>query len=115
MTSPLPPDEIRLVQEGFDIEARKWSKLAAEMGELKAKTLGMTLTAPAFLASDSEMSANLSAAYNSLHTTIRDFMSQAEEEFDQIADALRIAADRYDGTDNASATNLLKIYGRSQA
>jgi hypothetical protein len=108
---PTDDQEIRAVRKGFEDEAKKWGDLARGMATLKTRTGGLNLSGSAFLSANLPASLELSKAYNEIFSLIQTLMTDAENEFDQITIALRTASDLYDGTDQSSASELVRIYG----
>ncbi|MGA3525756.1 hypothetical protein [Melissospora conviva] len=106
-------DEIALVRDALEVEARKWDEMTATMGAAGRKAHGLTLEPSSFWASPVPgVSGQLSSVYQDVHKLIINLMSDAAIEFSEIAGALRTAAYRYDGTDQNQARDLVEIYGR---
>ncbi|GIE99998.1 hypothetical protein [Paractinoplanes rishiriensis] len=104
-------EEIRVVLSAFEAEAKKWEELADLMLAAKNKITPLTLEPSAFFCGNPASAVLLSQTYDEIHGLLVTLTTAAEAEFDQIAGALRIARDEYDGTDNTSAAAFVRIYG----
>ncbi|GAB2940573.1 hypothetical protein GCM10027280_31350 [Micromonospora polyrhachis] len=108
---PTDKDELTVVFEAFDVEKKKWLKLAGDISVLKGKMAGLNLMPTAFFCGEPATALQLSRSYDEIYALIGKLMTDAAQEFDQIGGALQIAADRYDGSDQQSAQTLEAIYG----
>ncbi|GAA3951197.1 hypothetical protein [Actinoplanes auranticolor] len=104
-------EEIRVVLSAFEAEARKWTDLADLMLALRNKSSALGLNPTAFFCGNPGTALALSGAYDGIFDLVNTLLTDAEAEFDQIAGALLIARDLYDGTDRTSASSFVKIYG----
>lgn len=104
--------DFEVITDAFENEARKWEELSDEMSALRDATAGLNLMPSAFFCGNPGTAFALSKGYDEVYELVRQLMVASAAEFDEIARALRIAADRYDGTDQQSAGLLVDIYGR---
>ena len=107
----MPDDDINVVYSAFDAEAQKWRDLAAVMSTSYGRAGALWLNGSAFFCGNPATAYVLSEAYNGIHDLVKTLLTDAEEEFYQLADALIIARDLYDESDRTSAAAFVKIYG----
>ncbi|GAA4957557.1 hypothetical protein [Actinoplanes utahensis] len=103
--------EVRVVLDALENEALKWVELADLMADLRGTAGGLGLNPMSFFCGDPLTASRLSSAYDDIFTLVQTLLKDAEAEFDQIAGALRIARDEYDGSDRTTASAFVRIYG----
>lgn len=105
--------QVEVVTEALRGEAKKWDGLSDQMETVTANIGGLTLDASAFWCGDP-----LTMAAQPIYAGFQEFVkarcAEGATEFQEIGDALRRAADAYDGTDTVSAATLKSIYSPGQ-
>jgi hypothetical protein len=102
--------EVKVVTEALRKEAAKWVTLADQMEAVAKNVEGLNLEITAFWCG-TPVSLAMQPIYEEFRTFVRDRCNEGFQEFDQISEALKRAADEYDGSDEVSAETLQKIYG----
>lgn len=118
--------DIAAAPEAMRDEARGWDELADSMIRAHASVAHLSLRAEAFsvvdagsgsgagnggaLARAGEGGAGAAAAFAGSRDRLAGLLRQAGAEFDRMASALRVAADRYDEDDRAAADRMRGVW-----
>ncbi|OJF10315.1 type VII secretion target [Couchioplanes caeruleus] len=105
-------ENIQVAADGIRAEAKKWYDLSDRMTTVSNAAKDQTLTVGAFVVTDISgvvTAADLSSAYNQMHTWLNGLFSQAVDEFDKFGKALMQIADWYEESDENSAQNFDEI------
>ena len=105
------PEEIRIVTDALLAEAGKWAALSDDVATVRQRAAGLDLAPTAFFVGNLVTTGPAKAAYDALQDRVIALLGQAATEFDQLDQALRRAADRYDESDGRAAVDLTAIYG----
>jgi hypothetical protein len=104
-------NKLTVVTEALRREAKKWLELSDEMEKVEANVGRLTLDSSAFWCGDG-ISIEAAPVYSGFRDFVEARCGEGKREFEEIAGALRRAADDYDGTDQVSAETLQTIYGK---
>jgi hypothetical protein len=94
-------------------QARHWDAVADAMARTHARFAQLSLSAAAFTVGGpptEPAAAGLATAYAARHDRLTALFRQATEEFDRMAEALRVTAEEYDETDRAAAGRLRELW-----
>ncbi|WP_433530643.1 hypothetical protein ACQPYA_00375 [Micromonospora sp. CA-263727] len=108
---PENKEDLRVMLGAFEGEAQKWEELADLMASLRGTVDGLWLNWPAFFCGNPASAMSLSESYNEIHGLVATLMTDAEAEFTQLAEALRIARDLYQEGEDMTAADFVRIYG----
>jgi hypothetical protein len=109
----MPPseDELKVTPPALRAEGGKYDGLSLHMTGVKITVADLGLSASAFFVGDPLVSQAMSKSYNDLHAMMSMIVDEAATEFQELAGALRRAADEYERTDGQNSADLSKIYG----
>jgi hypothetical protein len=102
--------EVKVVTEALRTEAKRWEGFSDQMEIVHKGIADLNLEIGAFWCGP-PTSLMMQPVYEEFRNFVRDRCSEGFQEFEQIAGALKRAADEYDGSDEVSAETLKKIYG----
>jgi hypothetical protein len=102
--------KVEVVTDALRQEAKKWHELSDDMQIVADKAGRLTLDASAFWCGDG-ISIAAAPIYAGYQQFVQARCNEGATEFEDIAGALKRAADEYDGSDQVSAETLTKIYG----
>lgn len=103
-------DKVEVVTGSLRQEGHKWYELSDELHAVAGNVGRLSLDESAFWCGDG-ISVGAAPIYAAFQQFVQDRCKEGSAEFDQIAGALKRAADLYDGTDQVSAATLTEIYG----
>jgi hypothetical protein len=106
-------ETVEAAGEAMRAEAKKWDEFSDAMAKTHAQFGQLTLTAGAFSVVDpAAVPAALSLAdsYARMHERLTKLFGEAVEEFDRMARALRVSADRYDDSDRGAAGRMTGVW-----
>ncbi|MEV4757157.1 hypothetical protein AB0J86_18870 [Micromonospora sp. NPDC049559] len=105
-------------QEGVELalsalhnEARKWRRLAEEMGRVRADANRLELSPSAFFFADVVSVTSHHSSYAGFHEWFVQLLADAGTEFERIGGALDRSADAYADSDTRAGVDLTSIYG----
>lgn len=101
--------KIEIVTEALQQEAKKWLQASDEMEQVAVNVNRLTLEPSAFWCGDS-LQVAAEPIYSGFQQLVQQRCVEGSREFEEIAGALRRAADEYDGSDSTSAEALRRIY-----
>jgi hypothetical protein len=99
-------DDIRVAIEALRADARTWSAASGDLADAAATAERLTLAPPAF----GFAAAAAAGAHESLRVKVADLLRQGAANFDDVAGALRTAADSYEADEAANLHMLRNIY-----
>jgi hypothetical protein len=106
-------ENVEAATDGMRAEAAKWDQFADSMAKTHAQFAQLTLTAAAFSVVDPAAvpaALSLSDAYARMHGRLTTLFGGAVEEFDRMARALRVSADKYDDSDRSAAGRMQGVW-----
>lgn len=106
-------ENVEAASDAMRDQAGKWEEFADDMAKTHARFSQLTLTASAFTVVDpAAVPAALALAdsYARMHERLTKLFGEAVQEFDRMARALRISADKYDDSDRSAAGRMQGVW-----
>lgn len=109
------PEEVSFVPEAMRSEAKKWLALSDEMAKGRQEANARSLGPTSFILGPNPMDfLMLSTLYDEAQSSVAMLLSEAQAEFDEMADALKELADLVEVADAGSAIGLEKVFDPTQ-
>jgi hypothetical protein len=102
--------EVKVVTDALRTEAKRWEGFSDQLEAIHKGIGELNLEQTAFWCGP-PTSILMQPVYEEFRKFVADRCNEGFQEFEQIAGALKRAADEYDGSDEVSAKTLAKIYG----
>lgn len=106
-------ENVEAASDAMRDQARKWDEFSDAMAKTQAQFAQLNLTVSAFTVVDPAAvpaAVALADSYTRMHDRLTKLFGGAVEEFDRMARALRVSADRYDDSDRNAAGRMQGVW-----
>jgi hypothetical protein len=108
------PETVQAASAAMVAEAKRWHGFSDTARSVHAQFAGLGLDSLNFSVIDpaaAPAANDLADAYGAMHERLTSLFQQASQEFEHMARALRVSADKYDESDRSAAGLMSGVWG----